>query len=291
MSDEPRHRRERLPAAMFVVAIVAGLGAAGVYIAGGQTQAEGVLLAIALGGIGMGLVLWAKRFMPQGPEVEDRGRLVSTPEELEAFSADFTVGGEAIGRRGMLLKLLAGAGAALGAALIVPLRSFGPSPRKSFNETPWAEGTRVVDQAGNPITRAGQPQTNGVITVFPEGQIDDEFAQTLLIRLPEDAPFEPKEGREDWTADNLVAYSKVCTHAGCPVGLYEEQSGLLLCPCHQSTFDVMQHAKPVFGPAAVSLPQLPLDWNDDDELVATGDFSDPPGPGFWNQKKLWDDNH
>lgn len=276
---------------MFIVAILAGLGACAVYVAGGQTQAEGALLAVALGGIGLGLVLWAKRFMPQGPEVEDRGRLVSTPEELEAFSADFNVGGEAIGRRGMLLKLLAGAGAALGAALIVPLRSLGPSPRKSFNETPWADGTRVVDQAGNPITRAGQPPTNGVITVFPEGQIDDEFAQTLLIRLPEDAPFEPKEGREDWTADNLVAYSKVCTHAGCPVGLYEEQSGQLLCPCHQSTFDVMQHAKPIFGPAAVSLPQLPLGWNGDDELVAKGDFSDPPGPGFWDQKKLWDEKH
>ena len=83
----------------------------------------------------------------------------------------------------------------------------------------------------------------------------------------------------------------MCTHAGCPVGLYEEDSGLLLCPCHQSTFDVMQHAKPVFGPASVSLPQLPLAWNDDDELIASGDFSDPPGPGFWNQDALWKDEH
>ena len=257
----------------------------------GAVQASAAGLAIAFGGVGAGLVLWAKRFMPQGPEVEDRGRLVSTPEEVEAFSADFAVGGEAIGRRSLLVKLLLGAGAALTAALLVPLRSLGPSPRKSFNETPWESGVRAVDEQGNPIKRGTQPQTGGVITVFPEGQLDNEFAQTLLIRLDSDGDFNPHPGREDWTTDNLVAYSKICTHAGCPGGLYEEESGLLLCPCHQSTFDVMDGARPVFGPAAVALPQLPLAWNDDDELVATGDFSDPPGPGFWNQKKLWDDEH
>jgi len=287
----PENKQERLPALFFVVAIVAGLALFGVYISGGQNQAEGILLFICLGSIGAGLVLWAKRFLPPGPEVEDRGRLASTDEERDAFAADFAVGSQPIERRGFLGKLLAGAGAALGAALIIPIRSLGPSPRASFNETPWAKGVRAVDEQGNPIIRGTQPQTNGVITVFPEGQLDDEFAQTLLIRLPSDGDFTPAPGREDWTTDNLVAYSKVCTHAGCPVGLYEEFSGLLLCPCHQSTFDVNDHARPVFGPAAVPLPQLPLGWNDDNELVAEGDFSDPPGPGFWNQDALWKDAH
>ena len=93
----------------------------------------------------------------------------------------------------------------------------------------------------------------------------------------------PRSGREDWAVDDLVAYSKICTHAGCPVGLYQAESGLLLCPCHQSTFDVGDGSRPVFGPATRSLPQLPLTLDDDGYLVAGGDFSSPIGPGFWNQ--------
>ena len=89
--------------------------------------------------------------------------------------------------------------------------------------------------------------------------------------------------REGWTVDGIVAYSKLCTHVGCPVGLYQATSGLLLCPCHQSTFDVMDGAEPVFGPAARPLPQLPLDVDGDGYLIATGDFSDPVGPGFWDR--------
>ena len=93
----------------------------------------------------------------------------------------------------------------------------------------------------------------------------------------------PREGREDWTVENIVAYSKICTHAGCPVGLYQAELGLLLCPCHQSTFDVLEWARPVFGPAARSLPQLPLALDDDGYIIATGDFSGPVGPGFWDR--------
>src|SRR5690606_34527166 len=101
--------------------------------------------------------------------------------------------------------------------------------------------------------------------------------------------FQAAEGREGWTPEHYIAYSKVCTHVGCPVGLYEADLGTLLCPCHQSTFDVYDAAKPVFGPAAKPLPQLPLEIDDDGVIVATGPFSDPVGPGFWNQDKLWED--
>lgn len=288
--SDPRTGRSagRLAAAAFVVSILAGLSLAGAYLADANNQVQGLLLFLCLGGIGVGLVLWAKRYLPRGPEWEPRGRLGSTDEELEAFSEDFSVGSDELERRGLLTRLLLGAGAALGLGLIFPVFSLGPDPNTAFRTSPWKKGRRVVDEAGNPITRDGQPQLNGVITVFPEGHLDKEFAQTLLIRFSDAAGFQPRTGREDWTPENLVAYSKVCTHAGCPVGLYEEESGLLLCPCHQSTFDVMDGARPVFGPAAVSLPQLPLRFNDDDELVADGDFSDPPGPGFWNQDRIWE---
>ena len=100
-----------------------------------------------------------------------------------------------------------------------------------------------------------------------------------------DQDFKPRPGREDWTVDDLVAYSKLCTHAGCPVGLYQANSGLLLCPCHQSTFAVLDGARPIFGPAARSLPQLPLGLNEQGELIARGDFSGPVGPGFWDRDR------
>jgi ubiquinol-cytochrome c reductase iron-sulfur subunit len=124
---------------------------------------------------------------------------------------------------------------------------------------------------------------DGFITVWPDGHTDDADASTLLIHFRSDQDFQPKAGREDWTVDDIVAYSKLCTHLGCPVGLYQAKLGLLLCPCHQSTFDVMRHAKPIFGPAARSLPQLPLAVDDDGFIIATGDFSGPVGPGFWDR--------
>lgn len=299
-------RGERTSVVAFSVAIVAGLALAVAYFGDLSAQWQGGLLALCLAGIGIGLVAWAKAFMPAGPETEPRGTLASTDEEIEAFTDDFAIGERELARRSLLTKLLVGALGALGLGALYPIFSLGPDPSSAFDETPFKvpkgkKGVRIVDENNEPIRRGpdgqpSQPQPKGVITVFPEGQLDLEFAQTLLINLPPDFEFTPKEGREDWPlkADDgsfLVAFSKVCTHAGCPVGLFEQRRGLLLCPCHQSTFDVHQSCRPVFGPAAVSLPQLPLAWDDDGYLIATGDFSDPPGPGFWNQQHLWEENH
>jgi ubiquinol-cytochrome c reductase iron-sulfur subunit len=126
---------------------------------------------------------------------------------------------------------------------------------------------------------------DGVITVWPEGHTDAADAPTLLIRTRPDQTIKPRAGRDDWTIDGIVAYSKLCTHVGCPVGLYQAQVGLLLCPCHQSTFDVLDGARPVFGPAARSLPQLPLGLNAAGEIIARADFSSPVGPGFWDRDR------
>ncbi len=283
-----RKNGERLPAIFFVVSMLAGIGLAVVYFLGGQTQAEGILLFVALGSFGVAMVLWAKRFMPAGPEIEDRGEFGSSDEDIAAFKADFDVGEYELERRGLLTKLMLGAGAALGVAAVFPIASLGPRPGKWFTESPFDEGTRLVDEFGNPVT-ASTLKTDGILTVYPENDVDDEYAQTVLIRLNGDKTFTPRAGREDWTPDNLVAYSKVCTHVGCPVGLYQASSGELLCPCHQSTFDVYDGARPVFGPAATSLPQLPLAIDDEGFVVAAGPFSDPVGPGFWNQDRLYED--
>lgn len=268
------------PALCFGASILAAFGLAVVYANGGQNQAEGVLLAVALGGIGIGLVLWAKRFMPEGPDEEPRGRIGSTPEDRAAFVADFSTGGRTFGRRHLLTKMLVGSVAALGLAALFPIRSLGPRPGRGVKSTPYRDGVRLVTDAGAPI-RPDDPGVGGVITAFPEGHVGDETAQTLLIRL-QPGQLQPQPGREDWTVNNVVAYSKVCTHAGCPVGLYQAERGELLCPCHQSTFDVFDGATPVFGPATRPLPQLPLGTDDDGNLIATGDFSGPVGPGFWD---------
>ena len=122
---------------------------------------------------------------------------------------------------------------------------------------------------------------DGLVTVFPKVSRARPMAKPYSSASP-GGLLSPARGREDWAPDGLIAYSKVCTHAGCPVGLYEASSHQLLCPCHQSAFDVLRAAKPVFGPAASALPQLPLSIDADGYLVAGGDFSDP-GPSFWHR--------
>ncbi len=283
-----RRHGERLPALFFVASIAAGLGLAVVYALGGQAQLEGAFLAVALCSFGAGLVLWAKRFMPEGPEIEDRGPLASSVEDVAAFKEDFDVGEYQLERRSLLTKLMIGAGAALGLAAIFPIQSLGPRPGSWMTRSPFQRGTRLVDGTGQPVAPDRLKQ-DGILTVFPEGQLDDEYAQTVLIHYDPAHGFVPRPGREGWTVDDLVAYSKVCTHAGCPVGLYEAQNGTLLCPCHQSTFDVYDGARPVFGPAAVSLPQLPLALDADGNLISSGPFSGPVGPEFWDQNLLWED--
>jgi ubiquinol-cytochrome c reductase iron-sulfur subunit len=284
--DEPTRRGarvERAAAASFLVATAAAIGLTIVYWEGGQPQLEGILLAVVLGGIGVGVVLWAKHFMPSEDVAEERPPVASSEDDVAAFAADFEAGGSSLQRRRVLVATAGGACAALGVALLFPIRSLGPRPGRGFKQTAYKGGNvRVVDENGMPVHPRDLP-VDGFITVWPEGHTDDADASTLLIHFRSDQDFQPAPGREDWTVDDIVAYSKICTHVGCPVGLYQAQSGLLLCPCHQSTFDVMRHARPVFGPAARSLPQLPLALDGDGFIIATGDFSGPVGPGFWDR--------
>ena len=179
------------------------------------------------------------------------------------------------------MRLLAGAAGALGLAALLPLRSLGPRPGAGLKASPFTAGDHLVNEQGDRV-RPGDVSVDGFITVFPEGNRDDANGPTLLIHT-RPGQNTPRPGRDDWAVDDLVAFSKICTHAGCPVGLYQAASGLLLCPCHQSTFDVGDGCRPVFGPATRSLPQLPLALDADGFLVADGEYSSPIGPGFWDQ--------
>jgi ubiquinol-cytochrome c reductase iron-sulfur subunit len=122
----------------------------------------------------------------------------------------------------------------------------------------------------------------GLVTAFPDGLPNSADGQIVLIRLPSGL-LQPRNDRATWSPQGFIAYSKVCTHAGCPVGLYQAQTHQLLCPCHQSAFDVLNEAKVVFGPAFRALPQLPLAIDPEGYLIAQSDFHEPIGPSYWNR--------
>lgn len=270
-------------AAAFVASAVSSVALTVVYALGGQPQLEGALLAVALGGISLGLVAWARVFLPEGPFEEAREERLASGGDEERAETSFEAGAESIGRRRFLGRLAAAAVAALGVAAVFPIRSLGSRPGRSLFHTAWTAGARLVTSDGRPI-RAEDVAVAALLTVFPEGHTDAADSQVVLIRLP-DGTFQPPAGRDDWSPEGLVAFSKICTHAGCPVGLYAAQTNQLFCPCHQSVFDVARAARPAGGPATRALPQLPLAIDDEGFVVAQSDFKEPVGPGFWSRPR------
>ena len=268
-------------AAAFGLTVLAAAGLTTLYALGGQPQIEGTLIFAMLAGLAIGFVLWGNHLMPQGPFVEEREPMESVPMSREEFAADYYESEEAIPRRRFLTRMLLAALGALGVAAIFPIRSLGPNPGRSLFRTSWTRGARVVRSDGTLVTPGDIP-VGGVLTVFPEGHTDAADSQAIVVHVDPSA-FRPLTGRESWSPDGLLCYSKICTHAGCPVGLYEQQSNRLFCPCHQSVFDVLDGAAPSAGPATRPLPQLPLGVDAQGYLQAQGDFNAFVGPGFWNE--------
>jgi ubiquinol-cytochrome c reductase iron-sulfur subunit len=272
----------RLIGVAFALSALASLGLTVVYALGGQPQVEGALLGIALGGLALGFVLWGKRLMPAGPFVEEREPMAVTAADRADLERDLLRGGEVMRRRTFLRRMLYAAAAALGIAAVLPVRSLGPSPGRSLFRTKWRSGSLVSTAEGVPIAVDDLP-VGGILTVFPAGHTDAADSQTVLIRV-EPSLLRPASGRETWSPEGYVAYSKICTHAGCPVGLYEQRRHQLFCPCHQSVFEVLDGARPTAGPATRALPQLPLEVDDEGFLRAQGDYRDPVGPDFWESR-------
>ena len=281
MSERSERFAERTSALAFLLSAAAFIALAVVYWRGGQPQAEGVLLATGFAGLAYGLVTWGNHLLPKGPFEEERHQFGDEAQET-LFDEDLNRGQE-LTRRKLLVRTLALAAGGLGVAAVFPIRSLGPKPGRALLETPWRAGLRAVTEDGRPV-RAVEVPIGGLVTVFPEGHANSADGQADLIRT-EPGLIVPLPGRETWTPDGYVVYSKICTHAGCPVGLYQRETQQLLCPCHQSAFDVLHHAKPVFGPAAAPLPQLPIEIDSDGFIRATGDFSAPVGPSFWRRTK------
>jgi ubiquinol-cytochrome c reductase iron-sulfur subunit len=265
----------------FGVSMLASAGLVLLYLIGGRAELEGVLLGTSLGGMGVGLAIWAIWLLPSETETEERTPLASPEPVIEdaAEAADV----EEVTRRKMLVRLLVGAGGLLAGALAIPSLSLGPRPGQSLFRTSWTPGARIVDADGN-FLRPEDLATGTVRTVFPEGFEGASDAQTLLIKV-EEGSLQMDPERVAWAPQGCVGYSKICTHAGCPVGLYRAESNELLCPCHQSTFNVLDGAVPTFGPADRPLPQLPIEVDQSGYLVAIDDFPEPVGPGFWNLER------
>lgn len=264
----------------FLLSGAASIGLTVLYALGGQPQIEGALIFVALGGLAIGFVLWGKHLMPAGPFVEEREPMQSSEAEREAFATDFFASERAVKRRTFLGRALLAALGALGVAAVLPIRSLGPGPGRTLFRTAWRRGSRVVSSDGMPVAASDLP-VGGILTVFPEGHVGRADSQTVLLRL-RPGTLTPLPGREDWSPQDFIAFSKICTHAGCPVGLFEQATDRLFCPCHQSVFDVLQGAKPTSGPATRPLPQLPLEIGADGYLRSRSDFLETVGPGFWN---------
>lgn len=281
---------EVLAAVCFLAATAAAIGLGVVYWQGGQTQLEGVLLAVTTGGIGLGIVIWAKRYMPDDVVTEEREPLASSEEDVAELRRVFEHGEQSVMGRRLLVGSIGAALTALGGALLFPIRSLGPRPGRGLKVTAYAKatgrqgGVRLVQADGRAI-KLDALAVDEVVTAFPEGHTDAADSPTLVIRTRRDQQFDLAEGRQGWVVDGVIAYSKLCTHVGCPVGLYQAKEALLLCPCHQSTFKVLEGAQPIFGPATRPLPQLPLGVDDQGYLVATDDFSAPTGAGFWDRDR------
>jgi ubiquinol-cytochrome c reductase iron-sulfur subunit len=252
----------------------------------------GLAMFVALAGIGLAAVHWAKSLMNDHEVAEERHPIRSDDATREVAVAKLNDGikDSAIGRRGVLKGAMVSSLALFPLAIAVPLvgNIGGDWDVSRSKHTLWKRGTRLaLDPTGRPI-KAADVTIGSVFHVMPEGIEEAEHplnekakAVVLMIRMdPRDIRSEQGDG---WSYDGIVAFSKICTHVGCPVALYEQQTHHILCPCHQSTFDAADGAKVVFGPAKRPLPQLPITVDDEGYLVAQDGFNEPIGPSFWER--------
>lgn len=260
--------------------------------------ALGVTLGGALFLIGIGAIQWAKKLMNDHEMIEMRHPADSSPEDREAALGvlDEGVSDSGFGRRPLIRRSLIGAVAFLGLPTIVLLRDLGPLPGNKLFHTVWRKGMRVVNDVSGLPLRPGDIEVGQLVNAEPARffEVDDHGhrvvegaellqekakAAVIVVRIrPEDV--HPRAGQKNWDVDGIMCYSKICTHVGCPISLWEQQTHHLLCPCHQTTYDLAHGGKVIFGPGKRPLPQLPLAVDSDGYLIATSDFREPVGPSF-----------
>ena len=297
---------ERIVAALFVIATLAGLGFIAAYVifpvhtltrVQHSNIALGLTMAVSFLALAAGAVVWVRRVMPTVELTEQRHPMRSSEQDRAAFKETFDEGADAsqFVKRPLLRRTLIAASVPIVVAPVLLLRDLGPLPRETLDHTVWRPGMRLLNYGANtPIRPADFSSPGGMVTVVPAGFQDDfnalAKATCIIIKFgPNEIEFtsksSPVSGKvvQNWTVDNIVAYSKICTHVGCPAALYEQTTHHILCPCHQSTFDAVAGAKVIFGPATRALPQLPMTVDAKGFLVARHDFTEPVGPSYWER--------
>lgn len=320
---DPRaeRRAERQVAALFLLSMVSAVLFVVAYFAfeigedpdtflglGASNAALGVSLGMALLLIGIGVIQLARKLMGDHEISELRHPAASSPEDRRATLDALSLGIEesGLGRRPLVRNTMLGALGLVSVTPLIALRDLYEDPIKGtvakLERTFWRENTRVVrDVLGTPI-KVSDLEIGDLFNCEPEGlvhphepregieyphgvdlQVQKSKSAVILLRMePKDQTFS-KRSPENWSVEGIVAFSKICTHVGCPISLNEQQTHHLLCPCHQSTFDLADGGRVVFGPAARALPQLPLAVDSEGYLVAQSDFHEPVGPSFWER--------
>ncbi|MCT9077825.1 ubiquinol-cytochrome c reductase iron-sulfur subunit [Streptomyces fulvoviolaceus] len=306
IDERAARRSERTVAMLFTVSMLATVGFIASYVAVPHDKAIyvfpigrinalnfalGLTLGVALFAIGAGAVHWARTLMSDEEIADERHPIEASPEVRAKVHADFKQGAKesALGRRKLIRNTMFGALALFPLSGVMLLRDLGPLPGTKLRHTLWSKGKLLVNMNTNEPLRASDVAVGSLTFAKPEGleEHDEEFqteiakAALMIVRIQ---PDNIKDKRElEWSHEGIVAYSKICTHVGCPISLYEQQTHHVLCPCHQSTFDLSDGARVIFGPAGHALPQLRIGVNDEGYLEALGDFEEPVGPAFWER--------
>ncbi|MGW1749838.1 cytochrome bc1 complex Rieske iron-sulfur subunit [Streptomyces sp. NPDC002092] len=306
IDERAAKRSERVVAMLFTVSMLATVGFIASYVAiphdksifvfpighiNALNFALGLTLGLALFAIGAGAVHWARTLMSDVEIADERHPIEASPEVKAKVMADFKQGAKesALGRRKLIRNTMFGALALFPLSGVMLLRDLGPLPGTKLRHTLWSKGKLLVNMNTNEPLRASDVQVGSLTFAKPEGleEHDENFqteiakAALMIVRIQ---PDNIKDKRElEWSHEGIVAYSKICTHVGCPISLYEQQTHHVLCPCHQSTFDLSDGARVIFGPAGHALPQLRIGVNDQGYLEALGDFEEPVGPAFWER--------
>ncbi|MGA4848401.1 Rieske 2Fe-2S domain-containing protein [Streptomyces sp. G5(2025)] len=306
IDEKAARRSERAIAFMFTLSMLATVGFIASFVAipadksifvwpighiSGLNFALGLTLGLALFCIGAGAVHWARTLMSDVEVADERHAIEAEPEVRAKVMADFRAGAEEsqFGRRKLIRNTMFGALALVPLSGVVLLRDLGPLPEDKLRHTKWAKGKKLVNMNTHEPLRPSDVQVGSLTFAMPDGmsEHDHDFqtqiakAALMIVRIqPEDI----KDKRElAWSHEGIVAYSKICTHVGCPISLYEQQTHHVLCPCHQSTFDLSDGARVIFGPAGHALPQLRIGVNEEGYLEALGDFEEPVGPAFFER--------
>ncbi|MEU6504696.1 MULTISPECIES: Rieske 2Fe-2S domain-containing protein [unclassified Streptomyces] len=306
IDERAAKRSERVVALLFTVSMLATVGFIAAYLAiphdksifvfpighiSALNFALGLTLGTALFCIGAGAVHWARTLMSDVEMADERHAIEASPELKAKVMDDFRQGAEesGLGRRKLIRNTMFGALTLMPLSAVFLLGGLGPAPKSKLRHTLWANGKRLVNMNTNQPLRPEDVAVGSLTFAKPDGleETNEDFqneiakAALMIVRLQ---PDNIKDKRElDWSHQGIVAFSKICTHVGCPISLYEQQTHHVLCPCHQSTFDLSDGARVIFGPAGHALPQLRIGVDSDGYLQALGDFEEPVGPAFWER--------